>query len=143
MESQVYKGGMEAPILVKISTLLSRKNTPPSGLEWNWHPPFFFVPGQNFDDDTIDECRRQRGGNTHTHTPAGKIDTPLWDFCPWPPVYGIDSNLDLMRKWFTFNIFAIDNEADWGIVIMYAIDGIFPSVAQNFMHFGRFPSLVI
>ena len=44
-----------------------------------------------------------------------------------------------MRKWFTFNIFAIDNEADRGIVIMYAIDGIFPSVAQNFMHFGRFP----
>ena len=58
-------------------------------------------------------------------------------------MYGIDSNWDLKRKWFTFNIFAIDNEADWGIVIMYAIDGIFPSVAQNFMHFGRFPSPMI
>ena len=43
----------------------------------------------------------------------------------------------------TFNIFAIDNEADWGIVIMYAIDGIFSSVAQNFMHFGRFPRPMI
>ena len=48
------QGGWEtSSLLAKISTPLSRKITSTHSLEWAWYPHSFFLPGQNFHNNTM------------------------------------------------------------------------------------------